>query len=47
MEQGDNDGAGEEGTGTLTSSKFVLQGEGYITYILGGAKHSDQAYISI
>jgi hypothetical protein len=45
--QGDAGQVGESGTGTLTSSKFVLQGEGYITFKLGGAKHTENMYISI
>lgn len=39
--------AGEAATGVLRSSDFELGGSGWITFRLGGGKHSDQAYISV
>ena len=36
---------GEENTGTLTSSSFLLGGSGYITYHLGGGKNKDLCHI--
>ena len=37
--------AGEERTGTLTSSAFELGGSGYVTYRLGGGKHKELCHI--
>ena len=37
--------AGENRTGTLTSSSFTLGGSGYITYKLGGGKHKELCHI--
>ncbi|WP_254772912.1 GH32 C-terminal domain-containing protein [Paenibacillus sp. NFR01] len=37
----------EAATGVLRSSTFELGGTGWITFRLGGGKHTDQAYISI
>ena len=37
--------AGESRTGSLTSSSFLLDGSGYITYRLGGGKNKDKCYI--
>lgn len=37
----------ESATGVLRSSTFQLGGTGWITFRLGGGKHTDQAYISI
>jgi hypothetical protein len=44
--QGDAGGAGESGTGTLTSSVFELSGTGYVTFMLGAAKNTDNIYVS-
>ncbi|MHA6529911.1 GH32 C-terminal domain-containing protein [Paenibacillus sp. BAC0078] len=37
----------EAATGVLRSSTFELGGTGWITFRLGGGKHTDQAYVSI
>lgn len=37
----------EAATGVLRSSTFELGGNGWITFRLGGGKHTDQAYISV
>lgn len=37
----------EAATGVLRSSTFELGGTGWITFRLGGGKHTDQAYISV
>ena len=37
----------EELTGSLTSSEFTIGGSGYISFKLGGGKHSDQCYVEI
>jgi len=39
--------SGEEATGVLRSGDFELGGTGWITFSLGGGKHTDQAYISV
>ena len=36
---------GEANTGTLTSSSFLLDGSGFITYRLGGGKDKDKCHI--
>ncbi|WP_086074337.1 GH32 C-terminal domain-containing protein [Paenibacillus camerounensis] len=37
----------EAATGVLRSSTFELGGTGWITFRLGGGKHTDQAYVSV
>ena len=37
----------EGGTGSLTSSSFVLGGSGYITYLLGGGGDGNLSYVSV
>jgi len=37
----------ESATGVLRSSTFELGGTGWITFRLGGGKHTDQAYVSV
>jgi hypothetical protein len=47
--QGDLGGThvGEPGTGTLKSSTFTLQGSGYMTFMIGGAKDNTLIYVSV
>ena len=39
--------AKEGGTGSLTSSPFILGGSGYITYLLGGGGNGELCYVSV